>query len=83
MEILCLALQIYFYVLLARIVVSWVTAFNMRIPEGLQPVVRLLYDITEPVMGPVRRMIPPFGGIDLSPILLFIAFRFLMEALGC
>jgi YggT family protein len=81
--LVCLALQLYFFVLLARIIFSWVEAFARRPPEGLRPVMRIVYDLTEPVMGPLRRLIPPIGGLDISPIILFIGLGIVRGSLGC
>jgi len=64
-------LRIYSFVLFARIIVSWVTMFTSPSP-ALAPIIRIIYDLTEPVMGFFRRFIPPMGGLDLSPIFIFI-----------
>ncbi len=80
---LCLVAQllsIYGFILFARIIISWVTMFR-PIPASIGPVVRVIYDITEPVMGFFRRFIPPVGGLDLSPIVIFIVLRFIQNAL--
>ncbi len=69
--IVSLTLDLYFYGLLAAIIVSWVA------PHSRHPLVSLVWQIMEPVMAPCRRVIPSFGGIDLSPILLFIAINML------
>jgi YggT family protein len=79
--IICLALQLYFFVLLARIIFSWIEAFSRRPPEGLRPVMRVVYALTEPVMGPLRRVIPPIGGLDISPIFIFIALGIIQSSL--
>ena len=41
-------------------------------PSSLTPAIRIVYDLTEPVMGLFRRVIPPVGGLDLSPIFIFV-----------
>jgi YggT family protein len=71
MEIICYALTAYTIILLIRIILSWTTMFWSP-PSGLTPVIRVVYDLTEPVMGVFRRVIPPIGGLDLSPIFIFI-----------
>jgi YggT family protein len=70
-EILCIALGIYTWILIARIILSWVTMFWSP-PPSLSPAIRVLYDLTEPIMGFFRRYIPPVGGFDLSPIVIFL-----------
>lgn len=61
-----LLVKIYFFALLAMIILSWVA------PGSANPAVFLMYQITEPVMAPVRRILPPMGGLDFSPILVFV-----------
>ncbi len=68
-------IQIYSFILLARIVLSWIP--NV---EPSNPIVQLLYQVTEPVLDPVRRAIPPLGAIDISPIVVFIGLRILQGA---
>lgn len=83
MDIGCLIAQVlYFYtlILLVRIIVSFITQFRAP-PAGLGPLLKVLYDITEPVLGFVRRYIPPFGMLDLSPLVVFIAIRILSSFL--
>ena len=64
--LLGLVVNIYFFALLAVIIISWVA------PGSNNPALYLLFQLTEPVMAPFRRMLPPMGGLDLSPILVFI-----------
>jgi YggT family protein len=74
--ILNLALTIYMWVIIARAILSWVN------PDPYNPIVRLLYNITEPVLGWVRRRVPLiFGGLDLSPLLILLAIVFLQRFL--
>ncbi len=84
MDIVCLislVLTIYYFVLFARIILSWVTMFWSP-PAGLSPAIRLVYDLTEPVMSLFRRYIPPIGGFDLSPIFIFIILGVIQRSLG-
>ncbi len=81
MSLLILALSIYLYVLFARIILSWVTMFWTP-PSSLTPVIRVIYDLTEPIMGFFRKIIPPIGGFDLSPIIIFIIIRVLIQTLS-
>ena len=74
--ILNLALTIYMWVIIARAILSWVN------PDPYNPIVRFLYNITEPVLGWVRRQVPlVFGGLDLSPLLILLAIVFLQRFL--
>lgn len=81
MEILCIAVQAYVIVLIARIILSWVEAFGGRVPEALRPALGAIYSLTEPLMGLFRRYIPPIGGLDISPIFIFIGLQILAAAI--
>ncbi len=62
-----LALQAYFWIIIARAVLSWVN------PDPYNPIVRFLYRITEPVLRPIRRRLPTFAmGLDLSPMVVLL-----------
>jgi YggT family protein len=82
MGIVCLALWIYYIILLARIILSWVT-MAWSPPPSLAPVMRVIYDLTEPLLGLFRRYIPPIGGLDLSPLFIFIILSIVQRAIGC
>ncbi len=79
-DIACYALTAYYFILIARIVLSWVTMFWSP-PRNLTPVIRVIYDLTEPVMGFFRKFIPPIGGLDISPIFIFIIMGVLSNAI--
>jgi YggT family protein len=66
----------YFFLIIAAVVLSWVGA-RMR-----HPVIPLVYQLTEPVMRPIRKVVPPIAGIDLSPVFALIGIRFLLLLLG-
>jgi len=75
-KLLNIALSLYMWVIIARAVISWVN------PDPFNPIVRVLYSITDPVLYAVRRRIPLFfGGIDFSPILVILAIIFLQSFL--
>ncbi|MEZ4659813.1 MAG: YggT family protein [Caldilineaceae bacterium] len=67
---------LYTFVLLARILISWIPNI-----DPYHPIVQLLYQVTEPVLDPARRIIPPLGMIDISPIVVFIALGILQDVL--
>ena len=55
--------------ILIRVVLSWIR------PNPSNPFVQVIYNLTEPLLSPLRRIVPPIGGaIDISPIILFILF---------
>lgn len=66
-----LTLDFYFFALILQIILSWLA------PQNHSPVLALLYQVTEPIMAPARKLLPPMGGIDFSPILTFMAIQVL------
>jgi YggT family protein len=75
-KLLATLLMTYFFLIIAAVILSWVGA-NLR-----HPVIPLVYQLTEPVMRPIRKVIPPIAGIDLSPVFALIGIRFLLLLLG-
>ena len=70
-----LLVNIYFFALLAMIILSWIAGGSSN------PAISLLHQITEPVMAPFRKVLPAMGGLDFSPILVFILINVLQIAL--
>jgi YggT family protein len=66
----------YSLVVLASVILSWIRLD----PE--HPIVRVVETLTEPVLAPIRKILPDFGGIDFSPMLLLFALRFVRSLLG-
>jgi YggT family protein len=82
-QFIAYVLQLYVYVLIAAAVLSWLVAFNVVNPRS--PVVssigRFLYVITEPVLRPIRRLLPNMGGIDVSPIIIILIIFFIQSVI--
>jgi YggT family protein len=74
LDIVLLVLQIYIWLLIAAAVLSWLVAFN--VVNTRNPVVAMigdfLYRLTEPLLRPIRSMMPNLGGIDVSPVILIL-----------
>ena len=72
-------LEIYKWVVIAAVIVSWLTAFNVINSHNnvVRTILRILLAMTEPVFRQIRRVIPPIGGLDLSPIIVFVIIWFL------
>ena len=74
-------IDLYIYVLIAAAVMSWLIAFNVA--NSHNPTVRMIWDflyrITEPVLAPIRSVLPGLGGIDISPVILIIGLLFLKQ----
>lgn len=77
---LCLVAQLYVLVLIGRAILSW---FPLRSDSPVVPVARFLNAITEPVLAPFRRVIPPAGMFDLSFLVVVLLFEFLIVPLLC
>ncbi|OGI52008.1 MAG: hypothetical protein A3E57_07810 [Candidatus Muproteobacteria bacterium RIFCSPHIGHO2_12_FULL_60_33] len=73
-----LTLNVYFYAVLLRVILSWFMPYGMR----HNPAGDLLVSLTEPLMRPARRLIPAVGGLDLSPIVVLVALQLLQLALA-
>lgn len=67
--VLALLVNLYFFVLIAMIIVSWVA------PGSRHPAIELIWQISEPIMAPFRSLLPNMGGIDFSPIMVFIGIN--------
>jgi YggT family protein len=77
-DLLRLTINIFFYAILLRVILSWFMPYGMR----QNPAGDLLVSLTEPLMRPARRLIPPVGGLDLSPIVVLVALQLLQLALA-
>ena len=75
-EVIGIILSFYMWVIIIRALVSWVN------PDPYNPVVQFLYKVTEPVLSPIRRLIPVYNiGIDLSPLIAIAVIIFLRSFL--
>jgi YggT family protein len=70
-EFLTLGINLLMFAIIIQAILSWVN------PDPYNPVYSILYSITAPVLRPVQRLLPPMGGIDLSPLLVLICLMFL------
>jgi YggT family protein len=76
MSVIAALIDLYSLVVMLTVIMSW-------LPIGRRnPLAMLLYRLTEPVLEPIRRALPPMGGLDLSPMVLFIALLFLKRLIG-
>ena len=66
-------IDVYSLIIVAAVVVSWI-----NVPRD-HPAVRLLQQLTEPVLAPIRKVLPPMGGMDFSPLVLLIGLRVLVS----
>ena len=79
---ICLLLTLAYVVLIVRIILSWVPS----LPEPVEPLARIVRALTDPLLIPLRRMIPPVrvgpGALDLSPLVLFFGIS-ILQSLFC
>lgn len=78
-QVLALLIQVYIIVIIARIMASWAVSFGSVDPY--HPAVQFLHQATEPVLKPVRDLLPPVSGFDFSPIVVLIVLQFLSNVL--
>src|SRR6188768_1857423 len=81
LDIILLILEIYRWVLIAMIIMSWLISFNVINTRNpfVEGVWRVLNQLTEPVLRPIRRVMPNFSGLDISPIIAFIVIFFIEQ----
>ncbi len=78
-----LALNLYWWIIIASAIFSWLYAFNVVNPRNqfVGSVGNMLFRLTEPALRPIRRYMPDLGGIDISPIVLLLIIYFIRELL--
>jgi len=83
-NLLITIIQIFVWLLIANAILSWLVAFNVINTRNqfVATVGEFLYKITEPVLRPIRGIIPSFGGIDISPIILILLLFFVQNLIA-
>ena len=81
--VILLVLDLYIWLLIAAAVLSWLVAFNVVNARNqfVAMVGDFLYRITEPVLRPIRNVIPAFGGLDISPIIVILIILFIQRVI--
>lgn len=82
-DVILMALNLYWYIILASVIVSWLVAFGVinTYNSTVRTIIDVIYRLTEPALRPLRRVLPDFGSVDLSPIALWLIIYFLMGVL--
>ena len=75
-KLLITLLLTYFVLIIARVIISWIAN------QSRHPLIPLIFQLTEPVLRPISKLLPPMGGVDLSPLFALIALRALLLLLG-
>jgi YggT family protein len=84
LDVILVILQLYWWVIIAMIIMSWLISFNVINTRNqfVDQVWRTLNALTEPVLNPIRRAMPNFSGLDISPIILFLIILFIQQVIG-
>ncbi|MFL2669059.1 MAG: YggT family protein [Alphaproteobacteria bacterium] len=79
-----IAVDLYIWIIIIGAIMSWLVAFNIinTTNQFVYMVIDFIYRITEPALRPIRRVIPNFGSVDISPIVLILGLIFLQMVLG-
>lgn len=69
---------LYFWIIIASVVLSWLVGFNVINPynPAVRTVQTFCYRATEPLLAPIRRLMPDLGGLDISPVVLLLGLEF-------
>ena len=80
-DVFLIVLNLYTYVIIAAVIASWLVGFGVinTYNQFARTVLRALHALTEPVFGPLRRIIPPLGGLDLTPMIALLLIIFLQR----
>ena len=84
LDIILLVLQMYIWLLIASAILSWLIAFNVVNTRNqfVSAIAEFLYRITEPVLRPIRSIMPDLGGLDISPIIVILIIILILYLLG-
>jgi len=76
--VLITILDLYWWVVIIAVILSWLVGFGVinTYNQIARAVVRAFHALTEPVFGPIRRILPAFGGLDLSPLIVLLIIMF-------
>jgi YggT family protein len=83
-EVIQIVLELYVYLLIASAILSWLIAFNVVNTRNqfVAAVAEFLYRITEPLLAPIRSVMPNLGGLDISPIILILIIYFIQRVIA-
>ena len=83
LSLISTVIQIYIWLLIASAILSWLVAFNVVNTRNqiVTMVADVLYRLTEPVLAPIRRILPNFGGLDISPVVVILLLIFINQEL--
>ena len=81
LEVILIALQLYTYLIVASAILSWLVAFNVVNTRNdfVRSIWNFLDAVTEPVLRPIRNILPNLGGVDISPVILILLIIFIQR----
>ena len=84
LDVILVILNIYVWIIIASAIFSWLYAFNVVNPRNqfVATIYRALYSLTEPVLRPIRKILPNTGAIDLSPLILVIILYIIQRVIA-
>jgi YggT family protein len=83
-DIIDMILQLLVWIIIVQVILSWLVAFNVINTQSnfVRTVLATLDRLTDPLYRPIRRILPDFGGIDFSPIVLILAIQIIRRLVG-
>jgi YggT family protein len=83
LDVILIALDLYLWIVIAAAIFSWLVAFNVVNTRNqvVGMIGEFLYRITEPALRPIRNLLPNLGGIDISPVILFLIIIFIQRVI--
>ncbi|SHG33267.1 YggT family protein [Kaistia soli DSM 19436] len=83
LDVVMIALNLYWYVIIASAIFSWLFAFGVVNPRNqvVSAIGSFLYQATEPVLRPIRRVVPTLGAIDISPVVLLLGIILIQQVI--
>ena len=83
-DIIDMVLQLLVWIIIAQVIISWLVAFNVINTQSnfVRTVLTTLDRLTDPLYRPIRKILPDFGGIDFSPIVLILAIQIIRRLVG-
>ncbi len=84
LDIILVVLDLYVWLLIASAILSWLIAFNVVNTRNqfVSAIADFLYRITEPVLRPIRSILPNLGGLDISPVILILIIMFIQRVIA-
>jgi YggT family protein len=82
LSLINLLFRILSILILVDVLGSWVLAARVQLPDAIYNILALIHRIISPIMEPIRRVIPPLGGLDMSPIIALVALQVIQQLLA-